>query len=705
MKIFTGTDSGGFVSRVFLPFTFSIALLIGFILLYLLYYYAISSEMVIALGAGSVTICSFFISWYMAARINQVDTLRENAQNDLLELNKELNQTNELFFKFFNSSPVATVISNINDGRFVHVNNAFLKLFSFSHKQVIGKTSVELKMLNQEIRLSILKQFQENNFIFNDMEITLFDAHGRAIDLLSSAQRIEINRELYLLNTLVDITERKATEQQIIKSRKSLNDAQKLSKAGSWEFNLRTQELFWSEALYSIFEMEETPADKLYEACRKKIHPDDILSLDNSIALANAKGEAAVYEHRIICNNGSIKYLFGLGEVINDQNGNPLWLRGTTQDITERKFFETSLKNTRDSLSVAQKIAHLGSWEWNIKTNEEHWSEEQYRIFGYEPNEVAVTYSLFQNALHPDDKAAVQFEVQQALDGTKPFFTEYRIIRKDGAVRNIEAKGGIEFDSEGKPEKMNGTVLDITERKETEEKLKQYYIQLDIKNKELEQFAFIASHDLQEPLSTISSFTDLLTEEYSPTLDENANTYIRFISQSANRMRSLTTSLLDYSRLGNNRFLQETDCNEVLKNVTENLYATIKENKAIIKSGTLPVLQAYQAELELLFQNLIANAIKFRKKDVSPEVYINCIKTGDTWQFSFADNGIGIDKKYFEKIFLLFQRLHGRDSYKGSGIGLSHCKKIVELHNGTIWVESKPGVGSIFYFRIPEQRN
>ncbi len=248
---------------------------------------------------------------------------------------------------------------------------------------------------------------------------------------------------------------------------------------------------------------------------------------------------------------------------------------------------------------------------------------------------------------------------------------------------------------------MLNTLIDITERKESEEKLKHYYLQLEAKNKELEQFAFIASHDLQEPLRTISSFTELLNEEYAPTFDENANKYVHFISQSANRMRHLITGLLEYSRLGSKRVLKQTDSNEILKNVIQNLHSAIKESGAVVKAKHLPVLMAYPLEMELLFQNLIGNAIKFRKKDVVVEVNITAEKTSNEWQFTFTDNGIGIDEKYFEKIFLLFQRLHSRNTHEGSGIGLSHCKKIVELHNGKIWVESKSGEGSTFYFTIP----
>lgn len=564
---FSGSGATVLAAKVLIPGIVLFPFFLGLILLYTVHNYSISAELVVALGVSGITIIFFLITWYVSHQLNKISAKRDEAEN-------ELSLSHERFFKFFKSSPIPTNIIRIRDGQYIHVNHAFLKLFSLTREQVIGKTSKDWNIIAPEKRENILEHVKQNNYNMQDMEVTLHSTTGKRIDILTSTQTIEINGEPHMLNTLVDITERKKFEEELIKSRKSLSDAQKLSKTGSWEFNLKTGELFWSDELYHIFELEHTPPDKLFKACREKIHPDDISNLDDAINLANEAGIAVVYEHRVIMGDGSIKHLLGLGEIIKDEQGNPVWLKGTTQDITERKL--------------------------------------------------------------------------------------------------------------------------------TEEILRQNYIQLDIKNKELEQFAFIASHDLQEPLRTISSFTDLLTEEYAATFDKNANTYVRFIAQSTNRMRDLINGLLEYSRLGNKRVLQETDCNKVLNNALANLHAAIAESGAVISSEKLPVLKAYPLELELLMQNLTGNAIKFKKPNTTPTLKITAKKVGTNWQFSFADNGIGIDEKHFEKIFLLFQRLHSRDVFEGSGIGLSHCKKIVELHNGRIWVESKSGEGSTFYFTIPE---
>jgi signal transduction histidine kinase/streptogramin lyase len=224
---------------------------------------------------------------------------------------------------------------------------------------------------------------------------------------------------------------------------------------------------------------------------------------------------------------------------------------------------------------------------------------------------------------------------------------------------------------------------------------------LEIKNKEMEQFAYIASHDLREPLRTTSSFIKLLQKHYQGKLDEKGDKYIHYILDASERMKVLIKNLLDFSRIGNKKELEVVDCNKILDEVLADLGIAISETGANITWERLPVINGYATELKQLFQNLITNAMKFRKKDTTPEINISVKKNEGYWQFAFKDNGIGIDEMDQEKIFVIFQRLHSQAEYEGSGIGLSHCKKIVELHKGALWVESKPGEGSTFYFTLP----
>lgn len=228
---------------------------------------------------------------------------------------------------------------------------------------------------------------------------------------------------------------------------------------------------------------------------------------------------------------------------------------------------------------------------------------------------------------------------------------------------------------------------------------------LESKNKELEQFAYVASHDLQEPLRTISSFATLLQQQYKGKLDERSDKYISFIAGATDRMKVLINDLLEYSRIGRKKESAEVDCNQLVKEVVADLQVAISEAGARVRWNSLPTVKAYPTEMKQILQNLIANAIKFRKKEVFPQVQISSERVNGHWQFSVRDNGIGIEPQHADRIFVIFQRLHTRNEYEGSGIGLSNCKKIAELHGGKIWVESTPGEGSNFLFTIKDQNN
>ncbi len=218
-------------------------------------------------------------------------------------------------------------------------------------------------------------------------------------------------------------------------------------------------------------------------------------------------------------------------------------------------------------------------------------------------------------------------------------------------------------------------------------------------NKEMEQFAYITSHDLQEPLRTISNFSSLLNTKYKGQFDEKGEQYLGILLKATGRMQALIKDLLDYSLIGHDKKMEALDLNTVLKDVIGDLDGSIKESNAKIIAAKLPVINGYR-EMSSLFQNLISNAIKYRKADTPLVIKINAEEKEKEWLFSFQDNGIGIEKEYLERIFIIFQKLHNREEYAGTGIGLSQCKKIIELHGGRIWVESDFGNGSTFYFTI-----
>ena len=250
---------------------------------------------------------------------------------------------------------------------------------------------------------------------------------------------------------------------------------------------------------------------------------------------------------------------------------------------------------------------------------------------------------------------------------------------------------------------VSAVIRDMTVQKKAAEALKGYAARLEISNKELKQFAYVAAHDLQEPLRNITNYVGLLEKRLKESLDEELHFFMSVIVKSANKMQRLIRELLGFSIIGRDRRIKKTDCGKALNEALTDLDISIRENHVKITADDMPVVDGNETELKQLFQNLLSNAIKFKKQNVPPDIHIHCENKKKEWEFSVSDNGIGIDKEYFDKIFFIFHRLHSESEYPGTGIGLASCKKIVELYGGKIWVSSTPDIGSTFYFTIPKQ--
>ncbi|MEI7725407.1 MAG: ATP-binding protein [Bacteroidota bacterium] len=324
------------------------------------------------------------------------------------------------------------------------------------------------------------------------------------------------------------------------------------------------------------------------------------------------------------------------------------------------------------------------------------------KLFGYHRNELMgnkIKILIPEHYLKKHtDRSTMFFTLQQK----RSIIAIYDLLatRKNGTEMQIEIRlNPIETD-EGPMVLVS--MIDITAKKIQEANLIKQ-LELEIKNKELEQFAYVASHDLQEPLRTVSNYLQVFEEDYAGLLDENAHKYLQSINDATKRMSMLIKSLLDFSRLGQNSKIVNVDCKKLINDVIADLDHLIRTSNAGIKVSDMPVLNMYESEMREVFQNLITNAIKFRKKETSPKIQIRSEKVNDIWRFSVADNGIGIGPAHFEDVFVIFKRLHcQKEGYEGNGIGLANCKKIVLLHKGEIWIKSTLGQGTTFYFTIPD---
>lgn len=275
----------------------------------------------------------------------------------------------------------------------------------------------------------------------------------------------------------------------------------------------------------------------------------------------------------------------------------------------------------------------------------------------------------------------------------------------DGKQSWLETNKVPLYDEQGSIIGILGTYNDVSDKVHALGQLRNYAENLESKNQELEQFAFIAAHDLQEPLKTMSSYIRYFEEEFLPKLDDDAAVIIKQIKASSERMQRLISGLLEYAQIGRNIEMSSVDTQEVVKDVLADLHDIIDRNQAQIDLGTLPVVYADKQELKSVFLNLIGNALKFQRKGNNPKISIQCLDNKDQWLFFVQDNGIGIDEKYREKVFTIYQKLNKHSEFTGEGVGLTHCKKIIESFGGKIWIESAPGGGSTMKFKLPKHES
>jgi PAS domain S-box-containing protein len=384
---------------------------------------------------------------------------------------------------------------------------------------------------------------------------------------------------------------------------------------------------------------------------------------------------------------------------VRDDAGHVIGASKIARDITQQKAHERALRDSEARLNIALEAGGMGAWEWNIEQSKVTWSPQLEAIHGLPTGTFGGTLEDFQRDIHPEDRGRVFEAIQAAVESGNDYRVEYRFVRPDGSIGWLEARGRLM----SAPRRMVGICQDISDRKDTEHALVSQAELLSRSNADLREFAYIASHDLQEPLRNVSTFTQLLERRYRGQLDSDAETFIKYIVDSAVRMTQLIRDLLAYSQVihSDEPASGEVALREPVEWALNNLRSAIEESGAVVETDMLPTLRCNKSELAQVFQNLISNAIKYRSAD-TPRIHITSHKDEPGWVILVRDNGIGIAPEYHEKVFGVFRRLHGTD-YAGTGIGLAICKKIVEKHGGRIWVESESGQGSVFKFSIPSK--
>ena len=370
-------------------------------------------------------------------------------------------------------------------------------------------------------------------------------------------------------------------------------------------------------------------------------------------------------------------------------------------DISELKNLQLKLDDTQHQNELILKSSQIGiviiENDWSVT----FWNPQAEKIFGWKSDEVKgnnLSLIIFPKIEKVNYDIRDYFKKNKGQSENKKNF-EFTAITKEKKEITIELTIVNADDNQINP-KFIVFIKDVTERKSREREIQFQNDMLIKQNKELEQFNFVTSHDLQEPLTSLIGYSNMLKEDYFDKLDDEGKLFLDFISNSAIRMRNLISGLLEYNRIFKNKETEIYDFNELISEVIDDLHSSILNRRAIITFDNLPTIKCYPVFCRQLLQNLISNAIKFSKKSTRSKINISAKETREKWIFAVKDNGIGIEEKYFEQIFIIFRRINNKDDYQGNGIGLAHCKKIVEIHNGEIWVNSTPNVGSTFYFTI-----
>jgi PAS domain S-box-containing protein len=625
--------------------------------------------------------------------------LQESENNAIALLSESEEKYRMLFNEMLEGFAYHEIILDENnkpcDYRFLSINPAFEKHTGLKADNVIGRTASEV--------IPTLEKYWVN--IYGEVALT-----GKSIEFenynaeLNSYFKVSAfsPKTGFFAVIIENITERTLAGKELYSTKTYLESLIDYANAPIIVWNQKFEIQLFNRAFEHLtgYSSAEVEGNKL-----------DLLFPESSARDTYAKIRDAIYENwksieiPILTKTKEERIvLWNSANIYDSDNKTLISTIAQGNDITERKKAEQKLNEAREKLDLALDNGNIGMFERDFRTNELVWDYRMEKMFGYEEGTFEGTYEAFEKCLVEEDVPHTRQASQRAVRENVPFETVYRIKLPNGNINHVNAKGLVVRDEAGRAIKLVGVCFDVTDMKKGAERiLFKLNEELHRSNKELEQFAYVASHDLQEPLRMVSSFTQLLQKRYKDQLDDDAQQFIRFAVDGAVRMQVLINDLLNFSRIGTRgRQFAPVDFNEVLGKTVSNLSVSIQEKNALVICDELPSVVGDEGQLVQLMQNLVGNALKFCK--TSPRVHISAMEQDEHYLFSVKDNGIGIEKQYSERIFLIFQRLVAKDEYEGTGIGLAICKRIVERHGGNIWIESELGKGTTFYFTLVKNK-
>ncbi len=623
-----------------------------------------------------------------------------------MEAEYALRESEERFRSIFDQSPIGDIIIDLNYHP-LRVNNTFSNMLGYSKEELLSMEFTEythpedldesLQSLQLLCESKIDKFEQEKRYIRKDGEIVWVHIHVSTV-------KNPLDEPVYYLARIEDITERKKMQMALRESEERFRLIFDQSPIGDVIVDLNYHTLRVNNAFSKMlgYSKEELLSMEFSEYT----HPEDLdENLQQLQYMREGKIDNFELEKRYICKNGEIVWARIHVTIVKNPSDEPIYILTRIEDITKRKHIQLALQISEDKYrtlyeTMSQGVIHQDSKGRILSVN-----PAAERIMGLNHYTMQGESNYHCKAVHedgtdfPDETHPSMIALKTGKEVRNVIMGVFNPQKKSYSWINVNATPLFK-PGDKKPYQAYITLEDITETIKAQKLLNETLIELKRSNSELEQFAYVASHDLQEPLRMVASFTQLLEKQYKDKLDETASEYINYAVDGAKRMQVLINDLLAYSRVtANHENFIEVDCEELIEEVILNLEIVIDEKKVIITRDPLPIISSDRLQMLQLFQNLIGNAIKYNDK--KPHIHLSAEKDDDNWIFGVSDNGIGIDPEHYELVFQVFKRLHGKEEYAGTGIGLAICQKIVERHGGRIWIESELGKGSTFYFTIP----
>jgi PAS domain S-box-containing protein len=622
------------------------------------------------------------------------------------------------------SGALDSIICIDTDGKITFWNHQAEVVFGWKEEDVIGKVLSDLivpepyrNMHNEGIKHYI--KTGEEKALNKLLELTAIKKNGEEFPMELTVIPVRQGEEVFFCAFIRDISRRKKAQAEILKAKEDAEESEakfkgytEQSSIAIYTTNIEGDCIYANETWLKMTGLDRQ--EVLGKGWINALHPDDKESIYNNWYKSIESNGKWRYEYRFVNKEGVINWVEGTAKKLFNKKNEFVGYLGTNVNITERKEAEENLLRANERFEKVTEATNDAIWDWDIENQTIYRSKAFENFFGKDAAKSFALDDFWQKHFHPDELEKNQNSIYEAIEN--PFRNrwelEYKVYNELGETLYIIDRGLIIRNNEGKAIRMVGAMTNITEQKllyvqltELNKKLQQHTYELERSNEELEQFAFVASHDLQEPLRMVSSFMDLLKLKYGDLLDEKGHKYIYFATDGAKRMKSIIRDLLEYSKANKSADnKEEVDLNKIISEYKILRSKLISETDALIIQHPLPTLTSYKASITQVFHCLIDNALKYSVEKNAPIITINAFENESEWEFSIKDNGIGIEAEFFNKIFVIFQRLHNANEYSGTGIGLSITKRHVEFFGGRIWLESIVGEGSTFYFTIPKNQ-